>query len=70
MSITTLTVAVNEKTAFIVYHHKDKTEWKPSDSDKICSIRFVGSAYEVNSALTLNLGYEVKNEKARRALIM
>ena len=50
--------------------NEDKTEWKPSDSDKICSIRFVGSAYEVNSALTLNLGYEVKNEKARRTLIM
>ena len=67
MSITTLTLAVNENTAFIVYHHsnilrnaelrnksiralkrqnKDKTEWKPSESDRVCSIHFVGSAYE------------------------
>ena len=26
--------------------NKDKTEWKPSESDRICSIHFVGSAYE------------------------
>ena len=67
MTITTLTLAVNENTVFIVYHHsnilrnaelrnkwiralkrqnKDKTEWKPSESDRVCSIQFVGSAYE------------------------
>ena len=49
--------------------NKDKTEWKPSESDRDCFIHFVGSAYEANSALTLNLGYEVEEKKARRTLI-
>ena len=49
--------------------NKDKTEWKPSESDRVCSILFVGSAYEANSVPTLNLGYEVEEKKARRTLI-
>ena len=49
--------------------NKDKTEWKPSKSDRVCSIHYVGSAYEANSVLTLNLGYEVEEKKARRTLI-
>ena len=49
--------------------NKDKTEWKPSESDRDCFIHFVGSAYEANSPLTLNLGYEVEEKKARRTLI-
>ena len=28
--------------------NKDKTGWKPSESDRVCSIHFVGSAYEAN----------------------
>ena len=49
--------------------NKDKTEWKSSESVRVCSIHFVGSAYEANSVLTLNLGYEVEERKARRTLI-
>ena len=49
--------------------NKDKTEWKPSENDRVCSIHFVGSAYEANSVPTLNLGYEVEEKKARRTLI-
>ena len=49
--------------------NKDKTVWKPSESDRVCSIHFVGSAYEANSVPTLNLGYEVEEKKARRTLI-
>ena len=49
--------------------NKDKSEWKPSESDRVCSIHFSGSAYEANSVPTLNLGYEVEEKKARRTLI-
>ena len=49
--------------------NEDKTEWKPSESDRVCSIHFIGSAYEANSDPTLNLGYEVEEKKARRTLI-
>ena len=49
--------------------NKEKTQWKPSESDRVCSIHFTGSAYEANSNPTLNLGYEVKEKKARRTLI-
>ena len=49
--------------------NKDKSEWKPSESDRVCSIHFAGSAYEANSVPTLNLGYEVEEKKARRTLI-
>ena len=49
--------------------NKDKTEWKPSESDKVCSINFVGCAYEANSVPTLNLGYEDEEKKVRRILI-
>ena len=35
--------------------NKDKTEWRPSESDKVCSISFVGSAYKANSVPTLKL---------------
>ena len=48
---------------------KDKTEWKPCESDRVSSIHFVGSAYEANSIPTLSLGYEVKEKKVRRTLI-
>ena len=40
-----------------------------SESERVCSIHFVGSAYEANSVPTLNLGYEVEEKKARRTLI-
>ena len=40
--------------------NKDKTEWKPSESDRINSIHFAGSAYEANSVATLNLGRKFK----------
>ena len=49
--------------------NKEKTQWKPSESDRVCSIHFTGSVYEANSNPTLNLGYEVKEKKARRTLI-
>ena len=49
--------------------NKDKTEWKPSENDRVCSIHLVGSAHEANSVPTLNLGNEVKQKKARRTLI-
>ena len=49
--------------------NKDKTKWKPSESDRVCFIHFVGSAYEANSVPTFNLGYEVEEKKARKALI-
>ena len=43
--------------------NRDKTEWKPSESDRIYSIYFAGSAYEANSVATLNLGYEFKRKE-------
>ena len=49
--------------------NKEKTQWKPSESDRVCSIHFTGSVYEANSNPTLNLGYQVKEKKARRTLI-
>ena len=49
--------------------NRDKTEGKPSESDRVCSIHFVGSAYEANFVPTLNFGYEVEEKKARRTLI-
>ena len=49
--------------------NKDKTEWKPSESDRINSIYFAGSAYEANSVATLNLGHKFKEWKARRISI-
>ena len=49
--------------------NKDKIEWKPSKGNKVCSIHFVGGAYEANSVPTLNLGYEVEEKKAKRILI-
>ena len=48
---------------------KTKLSPKPSKSDRVCSIHFVGSAYEANSVPTLNLGYEVEEKKARTTLI-
>ena len=49
--------------------NKDKTKYKPSESDRVCSIHFVGSAYEANSVPAINLGYEVEEKKARMTLI-
>ena len=50
--------------------NKDKTEWKPSKIDRVCSILFAGgNAYDANSVPTLNLGYEVKEKKTRWTLI-
>ena len=49
--------------------NQDKTEWKPSESDKVCSIHVAGSAYETNIVPTLNSGYEVEEKTARRILI-
>ena len=49
--------------------NKDKTEWKPPERHRVCSIHFVGSAHEANSVPTLNLGYEVEERKASRTLI-
>ena len=46
--------------------NKDKTEWRPSESDRVCSIHFFGSAYEAKSVPTLNLGYEVEGKKAKK----
>ena len=46
--------------------NKDKTEWKPSESDRINSIHFAGSAYEANSVATLNLGYEFKRKESKK----
>ena len=44
--------------------------WKPSESDRVCSIYFVGSVYEAISVPTLNLGYmKSKLRKTRRTLI-
>ena len=59
----------NKWIRFLKRHNKDKTQWKPFQSDRICSIHFVGCAYEENSVPTLNLGYEVEEKKARRAFI-
>ena len=33
--------------------NKEKTEWKPSESYRVYSIHFVGSAYEANSVPTI-----------------
>ena len=49
--------------------NKDKTEWTPSEGDRVSSIHFVGSSYGENSVPTLKLGYEVEEKKARRTLI-
>ena len=49
--------------------NKDKTEWKPSENHRVCSIHFVGSTYEANSVPTLNLGHEVKGKESKKALI-
>ena len=49
--------------------NKDKTEWKPFENDRVCSIYFLGSAYQANSVPILNLSYEIKEKKARRTLI-
>ena len=46
--------------------NRDKTEWKPSESDRIYSIHFAGSAYEANSVATLNLGYEFKRKESKK----
>ena len=40
-----------------------------SESDRVCSIHFIGQAYEASSVPTFNLGYEVEEKKARRTLI-
>ena len=47
---------------------KDKTEWKPSESDRVCSIHIAGSAYEANSVPTLNLVHEIEEKEARKDL--
>ena len=49
--------------------NNDKTERKSSESDRVCSIHFVDSAYGANSVPPLNLGYEVEEKKTRRTLI-
>ena len=49
--------------------NKDKTERKPSEHDRVCSIHFVGSAYVANSVPTLNLGYAVEDKKEQKTLI-
>ena len=49
--------------------NKNKTDWKPSESDMVCFIHFVGSAFEANSVPVLNLGCEIEEEKARRSSI-
>ena len=46
--------------------NKDKSEWKPSENDRIYSIYFAGSAYEANSVATLNLGYEFKRKESNK----
>ena len=43
--------------------NKDKTQWKPSESDRVCSIHFLGNAYEANSVQTVTLEYEVEKKK-------
>ena len=49
--------------------NKDNIGWKPSKSDRVCSIHFVGRINEANSVLTLNLGHEVEEKKTKRTLI-
>ena len=49
--------------------NKDKTEWKPCESDKVCSIYLVASTYEANSVPTLKLGYEVEEKRSRKTLM-
>ena len=49
--------------------NNDKTGRKSSESDRVCSIHFVDSAYGANSVPPLNLGYEVEEKKTRRTLI-
>ena len=49
--------------------NKDNIKWTESETDRVCSILFVGSTYEANSVPTLNLEYEVKEKKAKRTLI-
>ena len=44
--------------------NKNNTEWKPPESNRVCTIHFVGSTFEANSVPTLNLGLEVKEKKA------
>ena len=48
--------------------NKDKTERKPSESYRVCSINFAGSTYEAHSVLTLNLGYKVEEKKGRTSI--
>ena len=43
--------------------NKDKTEWKQSESDRVLSTHFFGSAYEANSVPPLNLRYEAEEKK-------
>ena len=33
--------------------NRDKTEWRPSESDRVYFIHFVGNAYEANSVPTM-----------------
>ena len=40
--------------------NKDKTEWKPSESGRVCSIHFAGSAYEANSI------WDMKSKKRKQ----
>ena len=42
---------------------------KTSESDRVFSIHFAGSAYEENSVLSLNLVYEVEEKKGRSTFI-
>ena len=46
----------NKRIRALKIQNIDKTEWKPSESDWVCSVHFVGSAYEANSVPTLNVG--------------
>ena len=59
----------NEWIRALKRQNKDKTEWKPSEGDKVCSIHIVGIAYKADSVPTVYLGYEVEEKKARGTLI-
>ena len=39
------------------------------ENHRVCSVHFVGSAYEGNSVPTLNLEYEVGEKREKRILI-
>ena len=45
--------------------NKGKTEWKLYENNRVCSVHFVGCAYEANSVSTLNLTYEIEEKKER-----